>query len=133
MMVYHGTADPIFSSDDTTAWYDSLPAANGGGAANFARFYRVPGMNHCSGGPATDQFDMLTPLVNWVEKGQAPDSVDGQRARRGQCGWRERRRAGQLGGQPQPAAVPYPQVARYRALTPSASRHSFSMAWRRRG
>ena len=32
-------------------------------------------MNHCSGGPATDQFDMLTPLVNWVEKGQAPDSV----------------------------------------------------------
>ena len=32
-------------------------------------------MNHCSGGPTVDQFDMLTPLVNWVEKGQAPDSV----------------------------------------------------------
>jgi hypothetical protein len=32
-------------------------------------------MNHCSGGPATDQFDMLTPLVNWVERGQAPGSV----------------------------------------------------------
>ncbi|WP_295958371.1 tannase/feruloyl esterase family alpha/beta hydrolase, partial [Rhodoferax sp.] len=75
MMVYHGTSDPIFSSDDTTAWYDSLRTANGGDASNFARFYRVPGMNHCSGGPATDQFDMLTPLVNWVEKGQAPDSV----------------------------------------------------------
>ena len=75
MMVYHGTSDPIFSSDDTTTWYESLRAANGGNAASFARFYRVPGMNHCSGGPATDQFDMLTPLVNWVEKGQAPDSV----------------------------------------------------------
>ena len=61
--------------DDTTAWYDALAAANGGNAANFARFFRIPGMNHCSGGPATDQFDMLTPLVNWVEKGQAPDSV----------------------------------------------------------
>ena len=33
-------------------------------------------MNHCSGGPAADQFDMLTPLVNWVEKGQAPASVE---------------------------------------------------------
>ena len=33
-------------------------------------------MNHCSGGPATDQFDMLTPLVNWVEHGQAPASVE---------------------------------------------------------
>ena len=75
MMVYHGTNDPIFSSDDTTAWYDALRAANNGDASAFARFYRVPGMNHCSGGPATDQFDMLTPLVNWVEKGQAPDSV----------------------------------------------------------
>ncbi len=75
MMVYHGTSDPIFSSDDTTAWYDGLRAANGGDASDFARFYRVPGMTHCSGGPTTDQFDMLTPLVNWVEKGQAPESV----------------------------------------------------------
>ncbi|CAN5361208.1 tannase/feruloyl esterase family alpha/beta hydrolase [soil metagenome] len=75
MMVYHGTSDPIFSSDDTTAWYEALRKANGGDAGNFARFFRVPGMTHCSGGPTTDQFDMLTPLVNWVEKGQAPESV----------------------------------------------------------
>lgn len=75
MLVYHGTSDPIFSSDDTTSWYEGLRSANGGDASNFARFFRVAGMNHCSGGPATDQFDMLTPLVNWVEKGQAPDSV----------------------------------------------------------
>lgn len=75
LLAYHGTSDPIFSSDDTSAWYDSLRAANGGDASNFARYFRVPGMNHCSGGPATEQFDMLTPLVNWVEKGQAPDSV----------------------------------------------------------
>ena len=75
MMVYHGTSDPIFSSDDTTAWYERLFSANGADTAAFTRFFRVPGMNHCSGGPALDQFDMLTPLVNWVEKGQAPDSV----------------------------------------------------------
>ncbi|CAN5630340.1 tannase/feruloyl esterase family alpha/beta hydrolase [soil metagenome] len=75
MMIYHGTADPIFSSDDTTTFYDNLRTANAGDASNFARFYRIPGMNHCSGGPATDQFDMLTPLVAWVENGTAPDSV----------------------------------------------------------
>jgi feruloyl esterase len=74
-MLYHGTSDPIFSSDDTTHWYDDLRTANGGDAANFARFYRVPGMTHCSGGPTTDQFDMLTPLVAWVEQGAVPDSV----------------------------------------------------------
>ena len=27
LMVYHGTSDPIFSSDDTTAWYEG--AAHG--------------------------------------------------------------------------------------------------------
>jgi poly(3-hydroxybutyrate) depolymerase len=74
MIVYHGTSDPIFSSDDTTAWYEALRATNSD-AASFARFFRVPGMNHCSGGPTTDQFDALTPLVKWVEKGEAPDTL----------------------------------------------------------
>jgi feruloyl esterase len=32
-------------------------------------------MNHCSGGPAADQVDLLTPLVQWVEQGIAPKSV----------------------------------------------------------
>ncbi len=29
MLVYHGTSDPIFSSDDTTVWYEQLRTANG--------------------------------------------------------------------------------------------------------
>jgi Tannase and feruloyl esterase len=75
MMVYHGASDPIFSAADTLTWYQNLAAANNGNAADFARYYNVPGMTHCNGGVATDQFDMLTPLVNWVEKGVAPESV----------------------------------------------------------
>jgi pimeloyl-ACP methyl ester carboxylesterase len=75
LMVYHGVSDPIFSAADTGTWYDGLNANNNGDASNFVRYYRVPGMNHCSGGPTVDQFDMLTPLVNWVEKGIAPNAV----------------------------------------------------------
>jgi feruloyl esterase len=75
VMVYHGVSDAIFSVNDTTAWYEGLQAANGGDAADFARFFRVPGMAHCAGGPSTDQFDMLSALVDWVEKGEAPDDV----------------------------------------------------------
>jgi feruloyl esterase len=75
VIVYHGVNDAIFSVNDTTSWYEGLRAAHGGDASNFARFYRVPGMAHCAGGPSTDQFDMLTALVNWVEEGQAPDRV----------------------------------------------------------
>ena len=75
VMVYHGVSDAVFSYDDSVTWIKNLASANGGDASNFARLYGVPGMNHCSGGPATDQFDMLTPLVQWVEQGKAPDAV----------------------------------------------------------
>lgn len=75
ILVVHGTSDPIFSIDDTAAWYRSLDAHHGGKASSFARFFPVPGMGHSRGGPATDQFDALTALVDWVEFGRAPDRI----------------------------------------------------------
>ena len=76
LMIYHGVGDPVFSFNDTVNWYENIAAANSGDATQFARLFPVPGMNHCSGGPSTDRFDMLTPLVNWVEQGIAPASVE---------------------------------------------------------
>lgn len=73
--VRRGVSDAIFSVNDTTNWYESLRAAGGGDVSSFAHFFRVPGMAHCGGGPSTDQFDLLTPLVAWVERGEAPDRV----------------------------------------------------------
>ena len=32
-------------------------------------------MGHCSGNAATDRFDMLTPMVNWIENGVAPKEI----------------------------------------------------------
>jgi len=126
IMVYHGTSDPIFSSDDTTAWYESLRSANGGDAGNFARFYRVPGMTHCSDGPATDQFDMLTPLVNWVEKGQAPDSVVASARGPGNAaGANASVPAGWSATRTRPLCA-YPKVARYKGSGDIESADNFS-------
>lgn len=79
MIVVQGTADGVFSVDDTQNWYDKLLQKyqnNASGTApRFVRFFRVPGMNHSRGGIATDQFDALKALVNWVEYGQAPDRI----------------------------------------------------------
>lgn len=81
MVVYHGVSDPIFSVDDTTRWYTELTPRDfqrneqGKSPGSFARLFHVPGMNHCSGGPATDQFDLLSALVAWVEGGDSPERV----------------------------------------------------------
>lgn len=72
ILLYHGVSDAVFSHLDTAALMQRLDHAQGGRAADFARYFPVPGMAHCSGGPATDQFDALTPLVRWVEQGEAP-------------------------------------------------------------
>lgn len=75
MILFHGVSDPVFSAGDTGNWYAKLDANNGGKAADFAKYYPVPGMNHCQGGPATDSFDLFGKLVDWVKKGDAPEDV----------------------------------------------------------
>ena len=75
VLVYHGVSDAIFSSDDTLAWLAALRARHGAGTDGLVRYFPVPGMGHCSGGPSTDQVDFLSPLVAWVEQGRAPDRI----------------------------------------------------------
>jgi hypothetical protein len=78
LVFYHGTSDPVFSPFDTLAYYRRMADANGGLdlVMNSSRFYFVPGMTHCAGGPAAlDKFDLLGAVVGWVENGTAPDSV----------------------------------------------------------
>lgn len=77
MLFIHGMSDPIFSADEVLEYYERLAANNGGVAATqgFARTFLVPGMAHCSGGPATDTYDSLQTMVDWVEKGIAPDTI----------------------------------------------------------
>lgn len=77
-ILYHGMSDPWFSAFATLDYYERVTRANGGAekTRDFARLFLVPGMGHCQGGPATlDHFDLLSPLVEWVEHGRAPDRV----------------------------------------------------------
>jgi feruloyl esterase len=75
---YHGLSDPGPSYLGTQLYYQQMVERHGGleKAQGFSRFYSIPNMGHCNGGPATDGFDFLTPLVNWVENGVAPGPVN---------------------------------------------------------
>jgi hypothetical protein len=109
LLLYHGLSDQGLSPLDTAAWYDRLAASTGGTTQDWARLFLVPGMTHCSGGQATDEFDMLTAIQAWVEQGKAPDRIIAQ----GKA----------FPGVSRPLC-PYPEVARYGGGDP-ASEKSF--------
>jgi Tannase and feruloyl esterase len=77
LLLYHGMADPFFSALDSQRYYERLAKDNGGleKTMTFARYFPIPGMNHCGGGPALDNFDALAAITQWVEQGKAPESM----------------------------------------------------------
>lgn len=78
LIFYHGVSDPWFSAQETARYYNQLVKDNGGKekVSQWSRLFLVPGMGHCGGGVAAlDQFDMIDPIVDWVEKNNAPEKI----------------------------------------------------------
>jgi feruloyl esterase len=126
MIVSHGVSDPIFSINDTTAWYRSLKDSakhqgrhrHDDDASDVVRLFHVPGMGHCSGGPATDQFDALSALIKWVEEGKAPRQLVASARGPGNAGGvNPEVPAGWAADRTRPLC-PYPQIARYHGGDP---------------
>lgn len=71
-------------------------------------------MNHCSAGPAADQFDLLMPLVRWVEQGIAPQAVPAQVRGAGNVGGVNDELPSHWSAQRARPLCAYPSVARYK-------------------
>jgi feruloyl esterase len=76
---YYGWADPALNPLMGVNYYERVLEKMGASTADFYRLFMVPGMSHCQGGIGTDAFDPVTPLVEWVEKGVAPNSLPASR------------------------------------------------------
>jgi hypothetical protein len=77
LLFFHGVSDPWFSARETVQYYERLARDNPPTPIqDWSRLFLVPGMAHCSGGDRTlDRFNMVEAIVNWVEKGRAPEQV----------------------------------------------------------
>ena len=79
MIIYHGLTDTLIVASDTIDYYNDLIDVTFNGdseaAKKSARLFLAPGMNHCGGGAGPNAWDKLSPLVNWVENGVAPESI----------------------------------------------------------
>lgn len=126
MVLYHGVSDAIFSAEDTRQWVERVNRSQGGNASDFARYFPVPGMNHCSGGPTADQFDLLGPLVKWVEQGVAPQAVTASARGAGNAGGVNPELPADWSANRSRPLCAYPTVAQYTGTGPVEAASSFA-------
>jgi feruloyl esterase len=101
LIMTYGWADTILQPLQGVHYYESVVAKNGKDTPDFARLFMVPGMAHCGGGIGPDRNDAVTAIIDWVEKGTAPDQLIASKVANGQT----------IRTRP---LCPYPQVARYK-------------------
>lgn len=97
ILTYHGLQDQQITSYNSIRFYEHLASQmkySSEQMDNFYRFFRIPGMSHCSGGPGAwvlgqggkgssqgigfdKEHNLLAALVAWVENGSAPETVTG--------------------------------------------------------
>jgi hypothetical protein len=96
LVLWHGWNDQHISPQSTLLYYDSLRQTMGAAAVDrFAKLYMLPGVAHCGGGEGPNTFDVLTPVMAWVESGRQPNRIVAASATRTR------------------PVFPYPTVARY--------------------
>jgi feruloyl esterase len=101
LLITYGWADAILQPLMGVSYYEKAVKANGRNGTDFMRLFMIPGMAHCAGGLGPDQYDAVTAVIDWVEKGTAPDSLVASKLSNGTV-TRSR------------PLCPYPQVARYK-------------------
>ena len=76
LLLYHGWSDQHIPPRGTIKYWKALNETVGPRMVDrFARFYLFPGMAHCGNGVGPNTFDILTPLMSWVEMGTAPNEI----------------------------------------------------------
>ncbi|KAK4701386.1 feruloyl esterase, partial [Phenoliferia sp. Uapishka_3] len=102
LITYVGLSDYVIPTGSSFLYYDRVRKALGRDPSDSYRFFPVPGMGHCTDGTAAFNFgaasqydvslggtsqsshfdrkhDMVLAMIDWVEKGVAPDEIIGSK------------------------------------------------------
>jgi hypothetical protein len=76
LILWHGAEDLTVQPAISIAYYEGVKKTLGAKATDeMMRLFLFPGMAHCVGGEGATQIDLLTPLMEWTERGQAPSRI----------------------------------------------------------
>jgi feruloyl esterase len=84
LLMYHGWADTQVTPLNSIDYFQKVASRIGAPIVGTSiQLYMVPGMNHCNGGPGTDQFNKITALEQWMATGTAPETIPASRVTNG--------------------------------------------------
>ena len=90
LMLWHGESDPGPSPVGSNDYALSVLETNAEAADQF-RYFLLPGVGHCAGGPGADTVDYLGAMDAWVSGGSAPERLIGSKMdgslTRPHCSW----------------------------------------------
>lgn len=115
IIMYAGWADASVNPLVVASYYEDVSRTMGRDTDAFFRFFPMPGMFHCNLGPGPDLADMMTPLVEWVERGTAPTRITARREVDGKTVMTR-------------PLCPYPQVAKYKGTGSTNEAENFVCA-----
>jgi len=123
LLMYQGWNDYASPPQRAVEYLDEVELANGGAemTTRFFRLFMVPGMGHCLSGPGAWQADYVEAIVQWREKGIAPERIVGTRPTEGV----DERAAGEEGTAFSRPLCPYPKFAKYRGRGDVRSERNF--------
>jgi feruloyl esterase len=115
LLMWQGWADQAIPPSGTVDYYDQLTQRMGGAGATqqFARLLLFPTVYHCAGGYGAASFDLVLPMVNWVENGTAPAEVTASETDSSGAVTLSR------------PVYPYPLIPRYNGSGPASQASSF--------
>ena len=101
---YHGQVDQMVDATVSDAYYEHVASTMGASSSQldeFYRYFRISGLAHCDGGPGASSLgqsaasppggdgvedNVLMRIVEWVEEGEALDTLRGAKFLNGQIG-----------------------------------------------
>lgn len=92
LLTWYGLSDPGPSPVIGSDYAQAVAAVNPRAAGESFRYFTLPGVGHCRGGPGADNVNWLAAIDGWVESGRAPDTGIGRNTQdpgmvRLHCAW----------------------------------------------
>lgn len=84
LLLWHGWSDAALTAHGSIDYFEEAERLDPS-VRDYFRFYLMPGVLHCAGGPGPDRVDWLDAMERWVENGEPPNDLTAVRVEDGKA------------------------------------------------